>query len=174
MHPYVPYAALPIAAIAAWYGASHWSASDPGRYSVSRAQQIEDPSALMVSRAVPAEKPDIRIKAFLPHIRPKPPEPEPTFVLHSVMTGTNVRLATINGKIVRQGDEIEGYKVRKISHTGVQLVKGKKVRRLSMRPLHELPPPALPGNNPVKKKDPIQRETDLNQDFWKIFDSLKP
>jgi len=175
MHPYLPFAALPVAVIAAWFGASHWSASDPGRYQVPRVVQIEDPSALMEARSRPAETPDIRLKAFLPHVPPRPPGPEPTLVLQSVMTGKDVRLATINGQNVKEGDRLEGYVVQRISPDGVELVIGKNIRRLPMRSLHELPPPAQPGQMPVQKEAAAQRGgADLTKDFWKIFDSLKP
>ena len=175
MNPYVPFAALPVAVIAAWFGASHGSAIDPGRYQVSRPPQIEDPSALMDARSEPAEKPDIRVKAFLPHVPPRPPAPEPTLVLYSVMTGKDARFATINGHIVKEGDRVEGYLVRRIAADGVELARGEKVRRLPMRSLHELPPPSRPGEALAEKGTRAQRrDADLTQDFWKVFDSLKP
>lgn len=175
MHPFLPFASLPIAVVAAWFGAPYLSASEPARYQVPAVAQIEDPSALMKARSQPAEAPDIRVKAFLPHVPPRPSVPEPTLVLHSVMTGTGIRLATINGQIVREGDRVEGYRVRRIADNGVQLVKGGKTRRLPMRPLHELPPPVDPGEDPVMKVASTRNsKTDLNKDFWKIFDSLKP
>ena len=175
MHPYLPFTALPVAVFAAWFGASHWSASEPGRYQIPRVAQIEDPSALMETRYQPTEKPEIRLQAFLPHVPPRPAAPEPTLVLHSVMTGKDVRLATINGQIVKEGDRLEGYLVRRIAANGVELAKGSKTRRLPMRPLHELPPPALPGESQVTKEAIAQRgSTYLSQEFWKIFDSLKP
>lgn len=175
MNPYLPFAALPVAVIAAWFGASHWPASDPGRYQVPRVVQIEDPSALMEARSQPDDKPEILVKAFLPHVPPRPPAPEPTLVLQSVMTGEGVRLATINGQNVMEGDRLEGYVVQRISADGVELVIDKKIRRLPMRPLHELPPPAQPGEMPVQKEATAQRGgADLTKEFWKIFDSLKP
>jgi len=175
MHPYLPFAAIPIAVLAAVYAAPHWSASEPGRYQIPRVTQIEDPSALMKTRAEPPEKPDIRVAAFLPHVPPKPPAPEPTLILQSVMTGQDMRLASINGQVVREGDRVAGYRVLRIANDGVQLTRHGRSRRLPMRPLHELPPPARPLPDPALQKATAQRSsTDLTQEFWKIFDSLKP
>jgi hypothetical protein len=136
--------------------------------------QIDDPSALMLTRSEPAEKPEIRVKAFLPHVPPQPPAPEPTLILHSVMTGRDVSLATINGQIVKEGGRVEGYLVQLITTDGVDLVNGGKTRHLAMRPLHELPPPARPGAAAEQKDATTQRgKTGLTEDFWKIFDSLE-
>ena len=174
MHPYLPFAALPVAALVAWFGASHGSIGQPGRYQVPRVAPIDDPSALMGTRAEPAGKPDIRVTAFLPVAPAVPPAPEPTLVLHSVMTGKDARLATVNGRVVREGDRVEGYLVRRISAEGVELERGERTRRLPMRPLHELPPPALAGALAEKRTLTARRDgTDLTEDFWKIFDSLK-
>ena len=175
MSPYLPFAALPIAVMAAWFGASNWSASEPGRYQVPRVAQIDDPSALVKTRREePAEKADINVKAFLPHVPPRPAAPEPTLVLDSIMTGTDVSLASINGRIVKQGDRVEGYLVRRIAADGVQLAAGGKTRRLPMRPIHELPPADKPAAMPKQKNTTSERgQTDLTRDFWKIFDSLK-
>jgi len=175
MNPYLPFAALPIAVIAAWFAASHWSDSDPERYRVQQVAQLEDPSALIEARSQPAEKPDIQVRAFLPHVPPKPPGPEPTLILHSVMTGTDVRLATINGQVVREGDRVAGYLVQRIATDGVLLADGSNTPRLPMRPLHELPPPRQRGEDEPRKDAAAQRSNaDLTQEFWKIFDSLKP
>ena len=175
MNPYLPFAAIPIAVIVAWYTAPVSSVHEPGRYQIPQVKQIEDPSALMKARAEPAETPDIRVAAFLPHVPPKPSAPEPTLILQSVMTGQDLRLATINGQIVREGDRIAGYRVQRIADDGVQLARNGKSRRLPMRPLHELPPPARPVADSTLKKATAQRSsTDLTQEFWKIFDSLKP
>lgn len=175
MSPYLPFAALPIAAVAAWFGASNWSASDPGRYQVPRTAQIDDPSALIrTAHSEPVEKAEINVKAFLPHVPPRPPAPEPTLILDSVMTGTDVGLASINGQIVKEGDRIEGYVVRRIAVDGVQLADGGRIRRLLMRPIHELPPVDKPVTSPKQKDATSERgQTDLTRDFWKIFDSLK-
>ena len=175
MSPYLPFAALPIAVAAAWFGASSWSASDPGRYQVPRVKQIDDPSALVkTTRSEPAEKADINVKAFLPHVPPRPPAPEPTLILDSVMTGTDVSLASINGRIVKQGDRVEGYVVRRIAADGVQLANGRRTRHLPMRSIHELPPVDKQAGAPKKKDVTTERgKTDLTRDFWKIFDSLK-
>ena len=174
MSPYLPFAALPVAVMAAWFGASNWSASDPGRYQVPRVAQIDDPSAFMKTRSEPAEKADINVKAFLPHVPARPPAPEPTLILDSIMTGTDVSLASINGKIVKEGDRVEGYLVRRISADGVQLADGDKTRRLPMRPIHELPPVDKSVASPKQKDATSERgQTDLTRDFWKIFDSLK-
>lgn len=175
MSPYLPFAALPIAVAAAWFGASNWSASEPGRYQVPRVTQIDDPSAFIkTTRSEPAEKADINVKAFLPHVPPRPPAPEPTLILDSVMTGTGVGLASINGRIVKKGDRVEGYVVRRIAADGVQLADGDRTRRLLMRPIHELPPVDKPVESPKQKDATSGRgKTDLTRDFWKIFDSLK-
>ena len=175
MSPYLPFAALPIAVVAAWFGAANWSASDPGRYRVPRVAQIDDPSALMkTARAEPADKADINVKAFLPHVPPRPPAPEPTLILDSVMTGSDVSLASINGRIVKEGDRVEGYVVRRIAVDGVKLADGRRTRHLPMRSIHELPPPDKQAGSPKKKDVTTERgKTDLNRDFWKIFDSLK-
>lgn len=175
MHPYLTFTALPAAVIVAWFAAPHWSASDPGRYQVPRVKQIEDPSALMEARAQAVEKPDIQVQAFLPNKPTKPPVPEPDLVLQSVVTGDQVRLAAINGRSLRPGDRIEGYVVRRISANGVELAQGSRIRRLPMRPLHELPPARQAVDAPsrgsaVAKHDSAQ----LTKDFWRIFDALKP
>jgi len=173
MYPYLPFVALPVAVIVAWFSASSWSASDPGRYHVQRVAQIDDPSALMNARSQPAEKTGIHVKAFLPHVPPRPPAPKPQLVLESVMTGTDVSLATINGRIVKEGDRVEGYRVRRITADGVLLADGGRTHHLPMRPLHELPPPVEPKETPVLKTGSAKRDkTDLTRDFWKIFDSL--
>ena len=60
----------------------------------------------------------------------------------------------------------------RLAADGVELSGGGKTRRLTMRPLHELPPPV-----PTREgKDTVAQsnKADLTQDFWKIFDSLKP
>lgn len=141
MHPYLPFAALPVAVISAWFAASNWTLNDPGRYVVPRVVQLEDPTELMKTRPQSTENADIRVEAFLPPVKPRPPAPEPTLILQSVMTGTGVRLATINGQVVKEGDRIKGYLVRRITADGVELEKGERTRRLPMRPLHELPSP---------------------------------
>jgi len=174
MHPFLPFAALPVTVIAAWFSASHLTASDSGRFHVTQATEIEDPSALMETRSQPTEKADIHVKAFLPHIPPRPPVPEPTLVLHSVMTGAGIRSADINGQIVREGDQVEGYQVRRITMEGVELAREDSTRNLPMRPLHELPPPVTPEQKAIQNDAAAKRDkTDLTQDFWKIFDSLK-
>ena len=174
MHPFLPFAALPVTVIAAWFGASHLTAGDPGRFQVTQATEIEDPSALMETRSEPAKKADIHVKAFLPHVPPRPPAPEPVLILHSVMTGAGIRLADINGQIVREGDQVQGYQVKRISMDSVVLALGDKTRSLPMRPLHELPPPVTPEQKALQDEVAAKgSKTDLTQDFWKIFDSLK-
>ncbi|MEJ1353194.1 MAG: general secretion pathway protein GspB [Candidatus Sedimenticola sp. (ex Thyasira tokunagai)] len=175
MHPYIPFAALPAAVLVAWFAAPYFSTSDPVRYRVPPVAQIEDPSALMEARAQAVEKPDIRVQAFLPHKPPRVPDPEPILVLQSVVTGDQVRLATINGRNVQEGDRVEGYVVQRITADGVVLVDGDRSRRLPMRPLHELPPPIQPDEDSSQTHPGARREsTDLTQDFWRIFDALKP
>ncbi len=151
MHPYQPFAFLPVAVIAAWFAASHWSDSDLRRYHVPPVAQIEDPSVQLETRSRPVEKPDIRVRSFLPWVPPRPPAPAPGLILQSVMTGTGVHVATINNKIVKEGDHVEGYLVRRISADGVDLENGVKTRHLPMRPLHELQPPGRPGQSTTRK-----------------------
>ena len=55
---------------------------------------------------------------------------EPTLVLDSVMTGKGVRLASINGQIVKEGDRVKGDLVRRIAGDGVELARGGSTRRL--------------------------------------------
>lgn len=175
MQPFLPFATLPLAVITAWFAASHWSGSEPGRYRVSSVEQIENPSVPADAQFQSAEKPNIRVAAFLPHVPPRPPAPTVTLVLHSVMTGTDILLASINGQVVREGDRVEGYLVKHISADGVELAKGGKTRRLPMRPLHELPPPTQPGTDHVQRNTTAQHnETDLTQNFWATFDSSQP
>jgi len=146
MHPYLPFTIVPAAVVIAWFIAPHLSASDPGRYQVPRVQQVEDPSALMQTRVRSDKKPDIRVQAFLPHTRPKPPAAEPLLILQSVVVGKHVSLATISGRNLQKGDRINGYVVRRITANGVDLARGKRVRHLPMRALHELPPPGQPAD----------------------------
>ena len=175
MHPYLPFAALPIAVTAAWFAASLWTSGEPGRYRVPPVAQIENPSVPADERTESVVKPDIRVAAFLPHVPPKPPAPAPALILHSVMTGSEVHLATINGRVVREGDRIQGYLVNRITADGVDLTRGGKTRRLPMRPLHELPPPTRPGTDPVQKNVAVgNNKDDLNQHFWATFDSSQP
>jgi hypothetical protein len=91
------------------------------------------------------------------------------------MTGTDMHLATINGQVVKEGDRVEGYLVKRITADGVELAKGGKTRRLPMRPLHELPPPIQPGTDPELRNAAVQHSsTDLTQNFWATFDSPQP
>ncbi len=175
MQPYAPFAALPVAVIAAWLAAPNASVSAPGRYQIPPVKQIEDPSAPMAVRSQSADQPDIRLQAFLPHVPPRPAVPVPTLILNSVMTSKYVRVASINGRTVKEGGRVAGYEVRRIAADGVLLARGHEIRRLPMRPLYELPPPARPGAAAVHKAAVAQRgKADLTQDFWKVFDSLKP
>jgi len=175
MHPYLPFAALPLAVTAAWFAASHWSGSEPGRYRVAPVQQIEEPSVPDDERSLTPAKSDIRVAAFLPHVPPRPPVPDPTLILHSVMTGSDVHLATINGQVVREGDSIAGYQVKRITADGVELANAGNTRKLPMRPLHELPPPSAPGADP-DQQDVVGRndESDLARNFWATFNSPQP
>ena len=172
MHPYLAFAALPLAVIAAGFAASHSPDSGPGRYRVSAVEQLEDPSVPVDVRSGLVEKSDIRVAAFLPHMVPKPPAPIPTLILHSVMTSADMHLATINGQVVKEGDRVDGYLVKQITADGVELVKGGKTRRLPMRPLHELPPPSRPGTASAQRNSRDQHnETNLTQNFRTTFDS---
>jgi len=175
MNPYIPFAALPVAAIAAWFAASNWPAGDPTHYRIPQVTEIDNPIVPTKAHSGPAEEPDIRVRVFVPRKPPVPPDIGPTLILNSVMTGKDVRLASINGHVVKEGGRVEGYRVRRISTDGVELVRGDKTRRLPMRSLHELPPPVRPGEVPEHKGATAKRGSDdLTQDFCKIFDSLKP
>ena len=172
MHPFIPFAALPIAVTAAWFAATHWQGSEQGRYRVPSVQQIENPSVPVDVRSQPEGKPDIRVAVFLPHLPPKPPATVPTLILYSVMTGTEANLATINGQLVKEGDSIEGYQVQRITADGVDLMRGGKNRRLPMRSLHELSPPRQPDTDTENTNTAVQYdETDLNQNLLATFDS---
>lgn len=175
MHPYLPFAALPLAVTAAWFAASNWAGNEHGRYRVPPVAQIEEPSVPAGERAGSSEETDIRVAAFLPHVPPRPPVPDPTLILHSVMTGTDVHVATINGQVVREGDSIEGYQVKRITAGGVELANADSTRHLPMRPLHELPAPTPPGADPDQQAGAGQAdETDLAQNFWATFNSPQP
>ena len=169
MHPFLPFAVLPIAIASASFAASNWSNSDPGRYRVPRVEQIENPSVPADVRPVAARKPDIRVAAFLPHTVPEPPAPVPVLVLHSVLTGKDIYLATINGQLVREGDSIKGYRVMKIAADGVDLVKSGVRRHLPMRPLHELPAPRQAEADPLREELASgQHDTETGQDIRSI------
>ncbi len=170
MHPYLPFAALPLAGLTAWFAATHWSGSEPGRYHVPSVAQLENPS-VPTAPDDPSAKSDIRVAAFLPHVPPRPPAPTPNLILHSVMTGTDLNLATINGRVVKVGDTIQGYRVRRIAADGVELTAGGVTRRLPMRSLHELPPPVQPGTDPLAKAAMRRDQDDLNREFWATFES---
>jgi hypothetical protein len=172
MHPYIPFTVIPIAVVAAWFTASQWSGSEPGRYRVTSVAQIENPSVPVDLRSRPLGKPDIRVAVFLPHVPPRASGPEPALILHSVMTGTDVHLATINGQVVKVGDRIEGYVVKRIAADGVELAAKGKTRRLPMRPLHELPPPVQPGTEALLRNPAVQRnQNDLNREFLATLES---
>ena len=109
MHPYIPFAALPIAVTIAWFAASTWPATEHGRYRIAPVTQIEDPSVPLPSGAQAPVKTDIRVSAFLPRAPSRAPAPPPELILNSVMTGTDVYLASINSRLVGAGDKIEGY-----------------------------------------------------------------
>jgi hypothetical protein len=174
MHPYLPFAAIPLAVTTAWFAASHWSSGEPGRYRVPPVAQIENPSVPVGERAEPVATPDIRVAAFLPHVPPRPPAPAPALILHSVMVGSDVHLATINGQVVKRGDRMAGYVVQRITAEGVALAKGGKSRWLPMRPLHELPPPTQPGTDPALRSAAAGRDGDaLTHNFWATFNSTQ-
>ena len=175
MHPYLPFAALPIAVTAAWFAASNWSGSEPGRYRVPPVTQIEDPSVPVLAHTDSTSMSDIRVVAFLPRPPSKVPAPPPELILNSVMTGAQVYLASINGRLVKEGDRIEGYLVKRITAEGVELARGKTVRRLPMRPLHELPRPDAPGQDPAQQTASVEHDKpDLAKNFWATFESPQP
>jgi len=74
----------------------------------------------------------------LPQMPPKPPIVQPTLVLHSVMIGEESNFATINGQLVKEGDKVSDYLVKRIASNGVELSHLDESRFLPMRPLHEL------------------------------------
>lgn len=174
MSPYIPFAALPLAVTAAWFAASHWTGSDSGRYQVPPVAQLEEPAIPAAASLQPAAKSSIRVAAFLPYVPPVPPVPNPVMVLHSVMTGAEMDLATINGVILREGEMINGYRVHRITASGVDLVKAGQVRRLPMRPLHELPEPRALANDAHRMALLRENRTDPNEEFWEEFGSRQP
>lgn len=172
MNPYLPFATLPIAAFTALFVAGHWSPGDPARYRVPSVVQLEAPAVPTDVNARLEGNTNIRVAAFLPHQPPRPSAPAPALILHSVMTGSDVNLATINGQLVSEGDRVAGYVVRRITADGVELASGENIRRLPMRPLHELPPPVEPGLDPAHKNAPTgHSQEDLNKNFWATFNS---
>ena len=170
MNPYLPFAAIPVAVSAAWFASDSWSGSYPGRYQVPAVTQIENPSVPTVAHRSRSGTSDVRVEAFLPHVPPKPPQPTPNLTLYSVMTGSEVNFASINGHLVQQGDMVAGYRVQRITKNGVDLVSGSDKRHLPMRALHELPPPVEPGVDVHARNAASQQSTDnLTQDFWATF-----
>lgn len=156
MNPYLPFAALPLAVTAAWFAASNWAGSEPGRYRVPPVAQIEDPLVPSNERTRQIARSDIRVDVFLPRRPARPPAPVPTLILYSVMTGSDVHLATINGQLVREGDSIEGYRVKRITADGVDLTRAGKNRRLPMRPLHELPGKDRPASDLMRNSASVR------------------
>jgi hypothetical protein len=138
MHPYLPFLSLPAAALTAWLAASQWPASESYRYQVPRIVPVEDIPEVMNDRSNYAEEAVIRHTAFLPQMPPKPPAVLPILVLHSVMIGKESNFATINGKLVKEGDRVSDYLVERIAANGVELSHPDEPRFLPMRPLHEL------------------------------------
>ena len=138
-------------------------------------EQLEAPSIPSDRSAPDTGQRDIRVAAFLPHVPPRPPAPEPVLVLHSVMTGSDLHVAAINGQVLKQGDRIAGYSVQRISDDGVDLVRAGETRRLPMRPLHELPPPVQPGVDPVARSSSMSAsDAALTREFWNTFDPSQP
>jgi hypothetical protein len=175
MHPYLPFAALPIAFAAAWFAAANWSSAEPGRYRIPPVTQIEDPSVPLPRHSDAAEKTDIRVSAFLPRARSRAPAPPPVLILNSVMTGADVYLASINNQLVKAGDELEGYLVNRITADGVELTRAGKTRWLPMRPLHELPPPSPPGLDSAPQTASVgDKEPNLASNFWATFEAPQP
>lgn len=148
MHPFLPFAVIPVAVAGAWFAATSWPGNDPARYRIPKVEQLENPTVQTDMAAHAAGKADIRVAAFLPHTVPKPAAPIPTLVLNSVLTGGDVNLASINGRLLRPGDQIKGYRVVEIAADGVLLKKNGKTRRLPMRALHDLPAPRKAGAQP--------------------------
>ena len=138
MHPYLPFLSLPAVALASWLAASQWSASESYRYLVPRIVPVEDVPELMQYRSQSDEEAVIRHTAFLPQMPPTPPSVLPTVILQSVMIGKDSNFATINGQLVKEGDRISDYLVKRIAADGVELSNLGESRFLPMRPLHEL------------------------------------
>ena len=143
MNPYLPFLSLPAVALASWLAASNWSASESYRYQVPRIVPVEDVPELMNDRSQSDEQAVIRHTAFLPEMPPIPPSAQPILVLHSVMIGKDTNIATINGQLVKEGDRISDYLVKRIAANGVELSNLDESRFLPMRPLHELARPAI-------------------------------
>ena len=172
MNPYLPFAALPVAVAVALFAASHWAGSEPGRYRTPAFAKLENPTMPAASPLQAEPDAEIRVTAFLPSVPPRPPAPAPTLVLHSVMTGDQVNMASINNQLVKVGDRVAGYRVTHIDANGVQLAAGSDTRHLPMRPLHELPEPVKPGVDPVQQKNGNRDTQDaLNESFWATFDT---
>lgn len=170
MSPYTPYLALPIALSAAWFAGSEWNGGSPGRYRVPAVVKLEEPADVKLERvSETGSKPDIRVAALLPRVPPVPRDPSPTLILHSVMTGAEVNLASINGQLVREGDSIEGYRVGRIAADGVELSSDQESRQLRMRSLHELPP-AAPGNQTRTSPDDAAARQGSDS-LWANFES---
>ncbi len=138
MNAYVAFVLVPIAVIVAIFSANQWPNNDPLRYRVPPVTPIEEPADMLQAASTPTDALEIRVGAFLPQAPPKPPPPVPNLILQSVMTATDGNLATINGQVVRVGDRIQEYTVRSISESGVELESGGYIRKIPMRPLHEI------------------------------------
>ena len=170
MSPFTPYLALPIALSAAWFAGSEWNGSSPGRYRVPAVVKLEEPADVRLERASETiSKPDIKVAALLPRVPPVPRDPSPALILHSVMTGAKVNVASINGRLVKEGDSIEGYRVGRIAADGVQLSSDQETRQLRMRALHELPPVATGNQTPGS---PVGAAGERGSDsLWANFES---
>jgi hypothetical protein len=91
------------------------------------------------------------------------------------MTGAEVYLASINGQLVKKGDRIEGYMVKRITADGVELAAGSRIRRLPMKPLHELPRPDAPALEQAQQTAGIKHNNPgLAKNFWATFESPQP
>jgi hypothetical protein len=175
MHPYLPFAALPLSVLAAWFANTNWPHSDPIRYHVPPVEDLERPNVPAMAREDASLTADVRVAAFLPKAPARAPSPDATLILHSVMTGSDMNLATINGRVVKTGDRIAGYQVDRITAEGVELSLGGKTRRLPMRPLHELPAPLEhPGEDPAGQAGAPTPDTELSRTTWATVDSPNP
>jgi hypothetical protein len=64
-----------------------------------------------------------------------PAPAESQFLLTTILISGNIKVAAINGKLVRTGETLDGYEVRLIEAKRVILTKGKEKKILYLTPL---------------------------------------
>ncbi len=70
---------------------------------------------------------------LVPGMLPAPAESQ--FLLTTILISGNIKVAAINGKLVRTGETLDGYEVRLIEAKRVILTKGKEKKILYLTPL---------------------------------------